>query len=109
MCNDVKAWYVEQLQIIENDPFAGKVFRRKLLTIGKAGIGVAGGILMMMNNSNLRHAGQRTAQAAINNGSKELNEISPEKYRAEAKERLEIEYQQKLDLKCQEIAQKMLT
>lgn len=106
-CNEVVDWYNQNLIAIEKNDYSSQIRLAKWLTAGKAGAKYLGGI-WMMTQPNTKMAGQETIRQTMESSRKELNDLSPEKFRAEAREKLRAEYEIKLDLKCKEIAQNSL-
>ncbi|MBW4479966.1 MAG: hypothetical protein KME54_24785 [Tolypothrix brevis GSE-NOS-MK-07-07A] len=107
-CGDIKKWYDEKLAEIDKDNYGWRVLGDRALIAGK-GLGLGALALLAMQNQNTKHAVLHNMKQSFNELGEEWGEVSPEKHRDEMKEKLLIEYQEKLDNKCKIIAHSMLS
>ncbi len=106
-CSEERSWYVQRLAEVEGDDFKGRILAAKVLKVGKV-LAIGGFGIWGMTNPSTRVTAQYAMREGLDKTGEEWQQIIPEKYREEMKQRVKREFEEKLNLKCASCALAML-
>lgn len=103
-CKEVDDWYHKSLEAINRNDFSNRVFWQQTGIVTLAGVGAIALVAAAMLQPQVSRSASFALKSGKGNLDEILNDITPEKFRAQEKEKLDQQLEYRIDEKCEEIA-----